>query len=231
MRSLTAIANSAKNSASTIGDLTVAYGGRLAVFDEVRHQIEGDLAKAESIAVPITLVLLLFVFGSVVAASLPLVVGIVSIVGTFLVLSSDRVDHRRVDLLPQPHHRARASAWRSTTACSSSRGSARSCAAGHDGRGRRGPHGRDRRARRSRSAPSPSPSRSARCWCSRCTSCARSPTPASPWSLVAVLASIVSLPALLAVLGHRGRRAGDLGRAATAERRRPRLLAPPRHLR
>ncbi len=66
--------------------LTIAYGGQLSVFDQVSTLIESDLAKAEAIAVPITLVLLLLVFGSVVAASLPLFVGAVSVVGTFLAL-------------------------------------------------------------------------------------------------------------------------------------------------
>lgn len=66
--------------------LTLAYGGQLAVFDQVGTLIEGDLATAEAIAVPITLLLLLFVFGSVVAASLPLFVGAVAVVGTFLAL-------------------------------------------------------------------------------------------------------------------------------------------------
>ena len=42
--------------------------------------------RAETIALPITLVLLILVFGSVVAASLPLAIGVLSIVGTFFVL-------------------------------------------------------------------------------------------------------------------------------------------------
>ena len=67
-------------------DLTITYGGQLTVFDQVGTLIKGDLAKAEAVAVPITLVLLLFVFGSVVAASLPLFVGAVAVVGTFLAL-------------------------------------------------------------------------------------------------------------------------------------------------
>jgi RND superfamily putative drug exporter len=61
-------------------------GGRAEVFHQVGDQVEKDLQKAESIAVPITLVLLVLVFGSVVAAGLPLAVGGLAIVGTFLVL-------------------------------------------------------------------------------------------------------------------------------------------------
>ena len=66
--------------------LQVAVGGEGAVFAEVNEVIEADLVKAESIAFPITLILLIIVFGSVVSALLPLGVGVVAIVGTFLVL-------------------------------------------------------------------------------------------------------------------------------------------------
>ncbi len=61
-------------------------GGFEAIFAEVSATIEKDLAKAESIAIPITLILLIVVFGSLVAASLPLAIGIISVLGTFLVL-------------------------------------------------------------------------------------------------------------------------------------------------
>ena len=64
----------------------VRVGGFEAIFDEVSTTIEEDLARGEAIAVPITLVLLIVVFGSVIAAFLPLGIGIISILGTFLVL-------------------------------------------------------------------------------------------------------------------------------------------------
>jgi len=64
----------------------VELGGFAEVFHEVGDTIEEDLVRAETIALPVTLVLLILVFGSVVAASLPLVIGVMSIVGTFLVL-------------------------------------------------------------------------------------------------------------------------------------------------
>ncbi|HET6833337.1 MAG TPA: MMPL family transporter [Acidimicrobiales bacterium] len=64
----------------------VELGGFAEVFHEVGDTIEEDLVRAETIALPITLVLLILVFGSVVAASLPLVIGVMSIVGTFFVL-------------------------------------------------------------------------------------------------------------------------------------------------
>src|ERR687891_918749 len=62
------------------GGVDVEVGGFAEVFHEVGDTIEEDLVRAEMIALPITLVLLILVFGSVVAASLPLVVG------TFFVL-------------------------------------------------------------------------------------------------------------------------------------------------
>ena len=69
------------------GNLTVEVGGFAEVFRQVGETIEADLVRAESIAFPITLILLVVVFGTVVAASLPLLVGAISIVGAFLILT------------------------------------------------------------------------------------------------------------------------------------------------
>jgi RND superfamily putative drug exporter len=66
--------------------VTVEVGGFAQVFHEVGTTIEEDLVRAEMIALPITLVLLVIIFGSVVAATLPLIVGVMSIIGTFFVL-------------------------------------------------------------------------------------------------------------------------------------------------
>jgi RND superfamily putative drug exporter len=68
------------------GTLTVTPGGPAIVNHAVSNRVEADLRKAEMIALPITLVLLVFVFGSVVAALLPLAVGVLAIIGTFAVL-------------------------------------------------------------------------------------------------------------------------------------------------
>jgi RND superfamily putative drug exporter len=65
---------------------TVRIGGFAQVFREVGETIEKDLARAEGVAIPITMLLLIVVFGSVVAASLPLAVGALAVVGTMLVL-------------------------------------------------------------------------------------------------------------------------------------------------
>ncbi len=68
------------------GAVRVQVGGQAEVFRQVGTTIEGDLARAESIAVPITLVLLVLVFGTVVAALLPLFVGGLAVFGAFLSL-------------------------------------------------------------------------------------------------------------------------------------------------
>jgi RND superfamily putative drug exporter len=68
------------------GPISVQTGGFSAAFHEVNSVVEHDLLRAESFAVPLTLLLLLFVFGSVVAAAMPLTIGGVSVVGTLLAL-------------------------------------------------------------------------------------------------------------------------------------------------
>jgi putative drug exporter of the RND superfamily len=66
--------------------IDVGVGGFAETFRQINHSIEEDLLRAELIAIPITMLLLLFVFRSVVAASLPLGIGALSVVSTFVVL-------------------------------------------------------------------------------------------------------------------------------------------------
>ncbi|GAA3118131.1 RND superfamily putative drug exporter [Kribbella aluminosa] len=66
--------------------LDTKVGGEVAVFDEVNTQTEHDIVKAETISTPIVLVLLVLVFGGLVAASLPLFVGALAILGAFVLL-------------------------------------------------------------------------------------------------------------------------------------------------
>ncbi|MFP5322537.1 MAG: MMPL family transporter [Acidimicrobiia bacterium] len=68
------------------GSLEVEVTGYAEIFRQVSDQIEHDLIRAETIALPVTLLLLLVVFRGVVAAALPLAIGALSVVGTFLVL-------------------------------------------------------------------------------------------------------------------------------------------------
>ena len=67
-------------------DVRVQVGGQIQVFREVGEQVENDLVRAEGIAVPVTLLLLVVVFSSAVAGMLPLAVGGFAIVGTLLLL-------------------------------------------------------------------------------------------------------------------------------------------------
>ncbi|MFI6693212.1 MMPL family transporter [Streptomyces sp. NPDC050433] len=70
----------------TQGLLEVSVGGPVAVRHEMQTTIQEDLLRAELIALPVTLVLLVMVFGSAIAALLPLGIGIVAILGTNAVL-------------------------------------------------------------------------------------------------------------------------------------------------
>ncbi|MFJ5685463.1 MMPL family transporter [Streptomyces sp. NPDC093099] len=70
----------------THGPLEVSLGGPVAVQHEMQDIIQEDLLRAELIALPVTLVLLVMVFGSAIAALLPLGLGIVAILGTNAVL-------------------------------------------------------------------------------------------------------------------------------------------------
>jgi uncharacterized membrane protein YdfJ with MMPL/SSD domain len=66
--------------------LDVAEGGFAQGFNETNDQTRKDLTTAELIAFPVLALLLLFVFRGVVAASIPLLIGGISIVGTLFVL-------------------------------------------------------------------------------------------------------------------------------------------------
>lgn len=68
------------------GDLVVHPFGGEVVGNAFTEVISGDLARAESIAVPLTVVLLVIVLGSVVAAGLPFLIAVGTILGSFLVL-------------------------------------------------------------------------------------------------------------------------------------------------
>ncbi len=59
--------------------LEVLLGGELATYVDIRHQLAHDIWRAEVVSFVVLAVLLVWVFGSLVAAMLPLVVGGVSI--------------------------------------------------------------------------------------------------------------------------------------------------------
>ena len=68
------------------GPVTVRVGGVAGSINAATVQIQHDLAKAEAIAIPITFVLLILAFGSIVAALLPITIGLLAIVATLAVL-------------------------------------------------------------------------------------------------------------------------------------------------
>ena len=69
-----------------LGATQVYLGGSSVVSQAITGQISSDLARSEAIAIPLTTILLLIVFGSLVAAGMPLLVGLASIFGSFFIL-------------------------------------------------------------------------------------------------------------------------------------------------
>lgn len=66
---------------------TRAYvGGIEVLYEAINGQIKNDLKIAEAIAIPLNVLMLMFVFGAAVAAGLPMVVALGSIAGSFFVL-------------------------------------------------------------------------------------------------------------------------------------------------
>ncbi len=66
--------------------LDVYASGPGVVTHSINHRIEKDLALAETIAIPLTFLLLLFVFGALVASAMPLFVGVTAILGSFFLI-------------------------------------------------------------------------------------------------------------------------------------------------
>ncbi len=65
---------------------TVQLGGGVPVLKEIGKTVESDLRRAELIAFPITAVLLIVIFGSLVSAAVPLLLGGLAIILAFTVL-------------------------------------------------------------------------------------------------------------------------------------------------
>ncbi|MFM8926646.1 MAG: MMPL family transporter [Rhodoluna sp.] len=61
----------------------VYVAGWAPITAEINHAIEQDLVRAESVAIPLVILLMIFVFGSVVAAGLPLMIAGLTILGSF----------------------------------------------------------------------------------------------------------------------------------------------------
>ena len=70
----------------TFQTLRVYASGGGVVTNAINSRISKDLALAEAISIPLVFILLIFVFGALVASAMPLVVGISSILGAFFLI-------------------------------------------------------------------------------------------------------------------------------------------------
>jgi uncharacterized membrane protein YdfJ with MMPL/SSD domain len=68
-----------EQSTAEVPGMTVKFGGLAPVNSALYHTIEHDLFRAELFAFPLTAILLVFIFQSVVSAALPLILGVCSV--------------------------------------------------------------------------------------------------------------------------------------------------------
>lgn len=86
--------NNAQHYAKSLADelvhdrdgVTVAAGGDAVMYAQINQQNQHDLLLMESIAIPLSFIVLVWVFGGLLAAALPLAVGACAIVGSMAVL-------------------------------------------------------------------------------------------------------------------------------------------------
>jgi RND superfamily putative drug exporter len=62
--------------------LTVSAGGFALVGEAIGEEVESGIVRAEIVSIPLTIIIQIVVFGSIIAAGLPLIVGILAIVGS-----------------------------------------------------------------------------------------------------------------------------------------------------
>jgi RND superfamily putative drug exporter len=75
-----------KNYDGKIDGLTLYAGGAGVVGNAITKKISKDLSISEAISIPLTFILLAFVFGALAASAMPLVVGVAAILGAFFIL-------------------------------------------------------------------------------------------------------------------------------------------------
>ncbi|HEX3706310.1 MAG TPA: MMPL family transporter [Mycobacteriales bacterium] len=66
--------------------VTVKAGGIAIAYHQVNDDVRSDLTKSEMVAIPLTVIALIWVFGSFIASILPVAVGLASIIGTMAIL-------------------------------------------------------------------------------------------------------------------------------------------------
>ncbi|CAN2175108.1 COG2409 Predicted drug exporters of the RND superfamily [Candidatus Nanopelagicaceae bacterium] len=75
-----------KNYDGTVDGLRLYAGGVGVVGNAITEKISKDLSISEAISIPLTFILLAFVFGAMVASAMPLIVGVSAILGAFFIL-------------------------------------------------------------------------------------------------------------------------------------------------
>ena len=75
-----------KNYDGSYNGLTLYAGGAAVVGHAITEKISDDLKIAELISIPLTFILLAFVFGALAASAMPLIVGVAAILGAFFIL-------------------------------------------------------------------------------------------------------------------------------------------------
>ena len=70
----------------TAPGLTARTGGFTPTEAAINHEVTGDIGRAEGMSMPVLLILLLLIFGGLVAAGLPLAIGGIGILGSFTAL-------------------------------------------------------------------------------------------------------------------------------------------------
>ena len=75
-----------KNYDGEYDGLTLYAGGVGVIGNAITEKISNDLKISEAISIPLTFILLAFVFGAMVASAMPLIVGVAAILGAFFIL-------------------------------------------------------------------------------------------------------------------------------------------------
>jgi trehalose monomycolate/heme transporter len=70
----------------SVPGISTQVGGQVPTMSAINKQVTSDIGRAEGISMPLLLVLLLVIFGSLAAASLPLAIGGIGILGSFAAL-------------------------------------------------------------------------------------------------------------------------------------------------
>ncbi len=74
------------NGRLSVPGISTQVGGQVPTMSAIGKQVTSDIGRAEGISMPLLLILLLVIFGSLAAASLPLAIGGIGILGSFAAL-------------------------------------------------------------------------------------------------------------------------------------------------